>query len=99
MAWFVVAKMEYVVMEMVGKVVVKMGYLVEKRRGRRRWCGGGVMVVVVVGMEEEMEGRMVVELVEEVGGGGDGGWGLAGQGSLGCCWLLCWLQNEEEEEK
>ena len=32
MAWSLVVKVEYVVVEMVEKVVVEMGYLVKKRR-------------------------------------------------------------------
>ena len=42
MAWSLVAKMEYVVVEMVEKVVVDMGYLVEKKRKKKVvwWCCG-----------------------------------------------------------
>ena len=59
----VVAKVEYMVVEMVEKVVVEMGYFGGKR-GRRRWCGG----VEVVGMVEEMEEKKVEELVVEMEG-------------------------------
>jgi len=35
MAWSLVAKVEYMVVEMVEKVVVEMGYLVEKKRKKK----------------------------------------------------------------
>jgi len=35
MAWSLVAKVEYMVVEMVEKVVVKMGYLMEKKRKKK----------------------------------------------------------------
>ena len=75
MTWSLVAKVEYVVMEMVEKVVVEMGYLVEKEEEEEDG-GGSVVVVIVVGMEEEMEEKKVEELVEmvvEMEGEG-GGW-------------------------
>ena len=42
MAWSLVAKVEYMVVEMVEKVVVEMGYLVEKKRKKKVvwWCCG-----------------------------------------------------------
>ena len=45
------------VVEMVEKLMVEVGFLVEKEEK-----GGGV---VVVGMEKEMEERMVLEMVVE----------------------------------
>ena len=44
------------------KVVVEMGYLMEKLE-EEEGGGGGVVVVVVVGMEEKMEEEEVEELV------------------------------------
>ena len=35
MSWSLVAKVEYMVVEMVEKVVVEMGYLVEKKRKKK----------------------------------------------------------------
>ena len=67
MARSLVATMEYVMVEMVEKVVVEMGYLVEKEEEEE---GGedGVVVVVVVGMEERKVEKLVEMVVEmEVG--------------------------------
>ena len=94
MAWSLVAKVEYVVVEMVEKVVVEMGYLVEKEEEEEDG-GGGVVVVVVVGMEEEMEEKEVVVLVVEMEGRVEK---MAGQGKHHGCHSLA-AGNKEEERK
>ena len=81
--------------EMVEKVVVKMGYLVEKEE-EEEGGGGGVVVVVVVGMEE-MEEKKVEELVVEMEGRVVG----IGRPKEGARWLFgcCRLQETKKEKK
>jgi len=90
LVWLVVAKVEYMVVEMVEKVMVDMGYLME----REEEDGGedGVVVVVVVGMKEGMEERMMVEFVVEMVVELEGGW-PAKEATMAafCCLALCWL--------
>ena len=100
MAWFVAAKMEYVVVEMVENVVVEMGYLVEKEE-EEEGGGGGIVVVVVVGMEEEMEEKVMEKLVvEEMEKGGEDGRPKEGTMTvLGCCFRGLLAGNEGRKEK
>ena len=91
LVWLVVAKVEYMVVEMVEKVVVDMGYLME-REEEDGGEDGVVVVVVVVGMKEGMEERMMVEFVVEMVVELEGGW-PAKEATMAafCCLALCWL--------
>ena len=79
------------VVEIMVKLVVRMGCLVE--RDEEEGYGDSV---VVVGMVEEMEEKKVEELVVEKGG--DGGWkgwecGRPKEGTMAVL-VGCWLEKE-----
>ena len=103
MAWLSVAKVVYVVVEMVEKVVVEVGFL--EFLGGKEEEKGGVEVVLLLEMEEEMEGRMVEELVAEMvvemegrvveNRPKEGAWGC-----FGLPWFVsCWLEREGKENE
>ena len=80
---------------MVVKLIVEVGFLVEKEEEEDGGDGG-----VVVGMVEEMEERKVEELVVKVV---EMEGRVAGQGERhGGLWaaaVLCWLEMKKEERK
>ena len=91
MVYLVVAKVVYMEVEMVEKVVVEMGCLVFL--GGREVEEGGMGMLWLLEMEEEMEGRMVEEFVVEI-------WVAQGRRRrLLVASLLVAAGNKEEEEE
>ena len=102
MAWSLVAKVEHMVVEMVEKVVVKMGSLVF--HGGKEEEEGGMEVLLLLEMEEEVEENEVEKLVVEMEGKvvEKGGAKVDGQGKFhGCvsvgCHALCWKKGGEQK--
>ena len=99
MTWSLVAKVEYMVVGKVVKLVVEVGSLVfHGGKEEEEDDGDGV---VVVGMVEEMEEKKVEELVEmvvEMEGEG-GGWRWPAKEARGCHFVGCMLAGNKGGEE